>query len=522
VLLREWPEAVRTAREAVDRLVFNTASNEHARIRFAAPYLRNSLRNLPLVLEEANVEALFDAFADVPAVIVGAGPSLDRNVAHLARQRRGILLIATDTALRPLLAAGLAPDIVVAVDPGELNARHLEGLTVGASSFLVAEPAVAPSSLAAFKGRIFTFRVGTAHPWPWLRAHGMSPAVLSTWGSVATSAFDLALRAGCNPIAFAGMDLAYTGGRPYCRGTTWEADWSRFLGDETPTLEELWAADLARKPLVHHSSIGGGSVATTPTLLAFRDWLVGATSRRPDRTFVNVTGAGVLAGPAIHQVEGRALDVWLPATRHDDLGQRLASAWRRGRLDTPRRAACLGTVLDTAPGADDTQSSPWPAWARVVESTAETVDLWLELAQQVEPAARVTIEAAERLVEWLVTRRDFDRALAALDWLDGHRPMPRSRYLRGYCLQMSGKDPRAALDLYSDAAGDPKCRFWALAHRALILADMGDVDAAAVNLDAALAIVPRLSTPAATAIVDAVRSRMPRHNATATLTGDRA
>jgi hypothetical protein len=522
VVLREWPDTVAQARDAIGRLLFNVASNEQARMRLAAPYLRNTLRNLPRLLEEADVDALFGTFADVPAVIVGAGPSLDRNIANLVSERHRLLIIATDTAVRPLSAAGLVPDLVVVVDPGPLNARHFEGLPVSPSTFLVAEPGIAPSSWAAFAGRTFAFRVGAAEPWPWLRAHGIAPGVLSTWGSVATCAFDLAVRAGCNPVGFAGMDLAYTGGRPYCRGTTWETDWARFLDDRTPTLEAIWAADLARKPLVWQTGIDGVNVATTPTLLAFRDWLVAATSRHPDRVFVNLTGAGVLAGPAIHQAGARESDAWLPPGRFDPPGSRLAAAWRRGRMEAPRRASCLHALLDTAPDRADASREPWAGWLPILGSREEAIDLWLELARHAAPSRPEPIEAGERLAESLVASRDFDRALAALDWLDARRPTPRTRYLRGYCLQMSGRDPRAALRLYVEAATDPKCRFWAMAHRALLLADAGEVADASVSLEAALAVVPHLTTPAAKAIVEAVQVRIAAQpDASLTLTAGR-
>ena len=50
-------------------------------------------------------------------MIVGAGPSLDDSLAALARSRDRAVVLAADTALRPLLAAGIRPDIVAAVDP---------------------------------------------------------------------------------------------------------------------------------------------------------------------------------------------------------------------------------------------------------------------------------------------------------------------------------------------------------------------------------------------------------------------
>src|SRR5690606_41571291 len=59
------------------------------------------------------------------APIVGAGPSLGANVADLRRLGDRGVIIAADTAVRPLVTAGVPPHIAVAADSSELNARHL-------------------------------------------------------------------------------------------------------------------------------------------------------------------------------------------------------------------------------------------------------------------------------------------------------------------------------------------------------------------------------------------------------------
>jgi multidrug transporter EmrE-like cation transporter len=41
---------------------------------------------------------------------------------------------------------------------------------------------------------------------------------------------DIAIFAGADPIVFVGADLAYTGGRPYCRGASWEDGWAELTG----------------------------------------------------------------------------------------------------------------------------------------------------------------------------------------------------------------------------------------------------------------------------------------------------
>src|SRR5262249_39241897 len=152
-------------------------------------YLSNTLLNLPAVARGHDVRALTGAYTKVPAIVAGAGPSLDRLLPDIGWARNRALLIACDTAPRPLLGAGLAPQLVVAVDPGAANARHFLELPDCSHSWLVTEGAVAPAATELFGDRTFWFRVADHHPWPWLNGLGIDIGVLPVWGSVLTAAF---------------------------------------------------------------------------------------------------------------------------------------------------------------------------------------------------------------------------------------------------------------------------------------------------------------------------------------------
>jgi hypothetical protein len=294
VLAREYPDDVRHAAAIGTRVLGDARANAGAEAALAGPYLLNTIANLGVIAREGDVDALAGAFAGVPAIVCAAGPSLDRVVADVARLADRALVIAVDTALRPLVAHGVAPHLAVAVDPSERNARHLTGLTGIGNTWLVGEPAVHPTAFPAFAGRTFVFRVGDNHPWPWLAAHGVRRSTLAAWGSVLVSAVDLAIRTGARPIAIVGADLAYTGGQPYCRGTAFEEDWAREvrLGER---LRDVWTRVVNRAGAQEQRDIHGRPVPTLPHLVAFRDRLLDqvAASRLP---IVNATGGGILHG----------------------------------------------------------------------------------------------------------------------------------------------------------------------------------------------------------------------------------
>lgn len=300
VIARARVEAFAAAHEAWRQPVFERRANVGARRAFSALYVRHTLINAPRLAHEGSIDAL-DGIADgVPIVICAAGPSLDRVSAELARLRHRALIIAADTALRPLVRAGIAPDLVVAIDPTTMNGRHLVDLPRLGDTYLVAEASVDPRAINAFVGRTFFARVGRFHPWPWLETHGVQCGHLQVWGSVLTAACDLAIRLGGGPILLAGTDLAYTDGQPYCRHTTFEVDWDAQALRDGIDVEEVWRRRLkdagTLEPDVH-----GVPVRTAPHLIAFRNWVRAFVSAAPRHRFLNVSGAGILHGAGIGQ-----------------------------------------------------------------------------------------------------------------------------------------------------------------------------------------------------------------------------
>jgi hypothetical protein len=171
----------------------------------------------------------------------------------------------------------------------------------------VAEASVHPSALTHFDRRTFFFRVSDHQPWPWLSSMGLSRGLLTTWGSVATSAFSLAVAMGCNPIVFSGADFAFTGDRPYCRGTSYESQWAVWTAG-TDDLPALWRTLVNRWPAVEEADLDGRSVRTAKHLVSFRNWVVEQATRLPDRRIINATGAGLLhGGPIVQQTAHAAL-----------------------------------------------------------------------------------------------------------------------------------------------------------------------------------------------------------------------
>ncbi len=371
------PADVAKAEQAWTQLQFQAQANEQARRASAGRYLLQTLANAPRVTREGRAEALDGLWTGRPAVIVAAGPSLDRNIRDLPWARERALVISCDTAAGPLAYAGADPDFIVATDPSRANAGHLSSLPA-MGSWLVAEGALHASAFAHFDRRTFFFRVGNHEPWPWLRGAGLDCRVLETWGSVATSAFSLALAMGCDPIVFAGADLAFTGGHTYARGTSFEPRWAFWAAAGTPP-DAIWQQLMDQWPDTTATDIHGDAVRTASHLISFRDWIVERAQAHPDRRVVNTTGAGLLHGPAIAQLPIGAILADRPSIDRQALHQTIRHAHGRHATNLGRLLASVTLLLG---GGDDALHRRW------IEFTASTV-------------TKPAIEAALRSSEYL-------------------------------------------------------------------------------------------------------------------------
>ena len=166
----------------------------------------NTITNLPSLFFNPSIESLSNVFSGKPAVVVGAGPSLDRSKYELAKHADGFVVISTGTALKPLQQAGIRPDLVVAVDGSSKTAPQFEtdcgDLYLGCSSL------VFPPVLEKFKGN-FNGAMSANPIGQWLNQAKKKPGTIAAAGTVTTTAIDIARKMGCGPILCLGVDLCF-------------------------------------------------------------------------------------------------------------------------------------------------------------------------------------------------------------------------------------------------------------------------------------------------------------------------
>jgi hypothetical protein len=276
---------------------------------------RNSFANVPEVLASGDVGSLAGAFPGVPAIVVGAGPSLDEALPLLRAVRDRVLLLAVGKAARPMAAAGCPPHVVVAMDPLPVTAEYFRNLGGLEEILLFFDPDSEPSVVRDYPGPRCSYLAGPFYEWaePHVEGRTRFPRGMT----VAHQAFFLARHLGSDPIALVGIDLAFPGRRTHAAGT--DHTWGGQADPDAPNMAEVPA-------------VRGGRVLSQAAFAAFRSLFeaeIGATRAK----VVNCSPAGA----RIEGAQEEPLEAFL--ARH---AVRPVDAARLGAM--PRRGAAAWTT----------------------------------------------------------------------------------------------------------------------------------------------------------------------------------
>jgi hypothetical protein len=241
------PDGYESARIQVENII------ESARVEFVTLrdsgrlFFENVWRNLPAIAEGGALKDLAGRFAGLPSINIAAGPSLDKSIPALKEAGNRAVIIAVDTALKPLLESGVVPHVVVAVDPTERSARYLECMEGREmkETVLVCGMSVSPLLVERFRGRKY-FIEENLQICRFLRPYIGEKGAMGTGLSVAHTAFFLAREMGCDPIALVAQDLSFSDGRTHASGIV--QTWGGAVDENDPALLWLEGNDSGKVP----------------------------------------------------------------------------------------------------------------------------------------------------------------------------------------------------------------------------------------------------------------------------------
>lgn len=268
--------------EQLDASLINASSQLSLAKRFKKVFMQNMIANLKILNQCIPIQSYQQKNQSVPAIVVSAGPSLERNLEDMLLYKEKVeqcFVITGSRTVNALLKNGITPDMIVSVDPVDANydmmKDHLDleiplAFYEYSNRFLMKE----------YKGsKVYIPTLFTQT----IEAFGRLKGIYSG-GSVAHACIDICNMMGCSPILLVGQDLAYTDQKHHAESAVFDYD-----------------KTLNYKPQIRVKDIFGEPIFTTMTLEHFRKKLEEYIELYKDKKhteFINCSyGAAIKGAP---------------------------------------------------------------------------------------------------------------------------------------------------------------------------------------------------------------------------------
>lgn len=227
-------------------------------------YRRDSvLKNFFVFPHKNALGQLFDKLKDYDfskkaAIVVSAGPSLDKNIKYLRFAKNKMFLIAVDAAAKAMIKEGVKPDIIITIDPIKdetiLQDEKLLNTTMICSMYSHYK------IIRQHKGVLYFQTTESEFSKQIYEKYGHKKMSLPSGGSVANNAFSLAEMLGFGTIILVGQDLAYPNGQVHSKGA------------EYKTLDDTNTIDRNDSRYFEVEANDGGKILTEGNMNVYRKW----------------------------------------------------------------------------------------------------------------------------------------------------------------------------------------------------------------------------------------------------------
>lgn len=233
--------------------------------------IKNNLCNQEAIMNSYDIRQHRNKFDNIPAVIVSAGPSLEKNIAYL-KEFKGLVFTGGRTLL-PILKQGVKPDFIAMLDSSDLIYDTFQGYA-GTDIPLISEGNGCPKVIKESQGPKYFVENSMLIT---KDLFGIDLEMLPISGTVATLCLSAATYMGCNPIIFIGQDLAYTNMQTHTKDSqVFEKEKVNLIDRETRYIK----------------GYNGDMVLSSPDLISFLNWIENFIEENSNIEYINATEGG--------------------------------------------------------------------------------------------------------------------------------------------------------------------------------------------------------------------------------------
>ncbi len=251
----------------------------------------NIASNAAKISTHYGVNKFFYKYKNIPAIIVSAGPSLEKNIRKLKEIKNKALIIAVDTAMKPLFSHNISPHFIITIDPQKKNSKYFRNVNFK-ESVLIAESSVDKEAIDSFNGAIYF--INSIFP---LAKYFMEElgdrGDITTGGSVSTAAYDFAIRIGANPIIMVGLDLSFPNYQTHIKGSYHEENFFTEIYKLDSYDSRIYKVLIAGN-LREEKNIYNEKVWTDSRFDMYKNWYEEQCEKNNKIKFYNATEGGII------------------------------------------------------------------------------------------------------------------------------------------------------------------------------------------------------------------------------------
>ena len=279
------------------------------------PLLKKLIINMPALIQETPLAEFKDFYKGKTAVVVSAGPTLDRNIETIKKYRDNIVLFVVGTAMKTIARHNITPDFLCIIEANDCS-KQITGLDVSNINFIT--EAFSHPNLRKFEFKNIYTHISANQPVNFFWKDIAEIDISEYWskGTVSYAALNCARILGCSKIVLVGQDLAYIEGQCYSKDSAYKDLECRF-NEETKKWEitardfDNFCASLSNSPneenriktakkrladlnnsLYYVKGINGDMIPTESVYAAFIKPLKEFTEHFNDREYINTSLIG--------------------------------------------------------------------------------------------------------------------------------------------------------------------------------------------------------------------------------------
>lgn len=303
-------------------------------MRFSFRFFKNFFSNTLYLPDSYHGNHLFGKFSGIPAIICGAGPSLDKNIALLGKSLDQALVFSGGSALNALNAYDLLPHFSAGIDPNPAQYQRLFSNSSFELPFFYRGRMLHEAFRLIHGDRLYINGTGGYFISEWFEEKlGIESIIIDEGHNVVNMCVEIANALGCNPIIFLGMDLAYTGMNSYAKGIVKKRSVSK---------EQIIDHQGMDNSAFLRDDIYGKPIYTVWKWVTESDWIADYAKEHPDKTFINATEGGIGFSGVSNMLLSEVVKKYF--TKQRDLRNRIHMEIQNGVMPNVTRERILGLI----------------------------------------------------------------------------------------------------------------------------------------------------------------------------------